>query len=292
MSMIILKSIGRKMNNLYFSEKDLLFNKIKDHISSANQEILIMVPFIQTKCLEQILQNCSCKITIITTWKLKDLQLGISELDLYNYCKRNDIFLYINNRVHLKAIISDYSSCLFGSANISSKGLALASNYNYELCAKIEELNIDSIIYFKHILHESILVNDNIYNLYNEKFEELEFLDDYEELNLIDVDSKSEFLISELPMSYGIDELFQVYSNGFKTINSEKRDCAIHDIVLYQIPLNLGYEDFKEILNKGFESPFILKLLAFIDEKPCYFGQVKEWVHNNCTDVPVPAEEI
>ncbi|KKF99583.1 hypothetical protein DU86_11230 [Methanosarcina mazei] len=288
--MTILSNIGEQMNNLYYSEKDNFFNKIKDYISNSNRELIIISPYIQINALDNLLSNCKAKVTIITTWKLRDIQLGTSELELYNYCKEKNIFLYLNQRVHLKTFINDYSSCLFGSANITFKGLALVENYNYELITKVEKLNIDSILYFKQILNESVLVNNEVYEMYKEKINELEDLPDTEEPNLIDIESRSKFLISALPMSWDIDELFQLYSSGFKTESKEKINCAIHDIVLYQIPLNLNYNDFKELLNERFFiSPFVIKLLDFIDGEPRYFGRVKEWIQNNCEDVPVPS---
>lgn len=278
------------MNNLYFSEKDNFFNKIKDHISNSNDELIIISPYIKTNVLDNLLSNCVAKVTIITTWKLKDIQLGASELELYNYCKENNIFLYLNQRVHIKAFINDYSSCLFGSANITSKGLALVDNYNYELIIEVQELSIDSILYFKQILNESILVNNEVYEIYKEKINELEKLPDTEEPNLIDIESRSKFLISALPMSCDINELFQLYSSGFKTGSKEKINCAIHDMILYQIPLSLSYDDFKKLLNERFFiSPFVIKLLDFIEVEPRYFGQVKEWIQNNCEDVPIPS---
>lgn len=106
------------MNEFYFSEKDNLFDKVKEYISYANRELVIISPYITTKVLQSLVFDCKAKITIITTWKLNDLKTGSSDLELYNYCKQNKIYLYLNHRIHLKVFINDYSTCLFGSANI------------------------------------------------------------------------------------------------------------------------------------------------------------------------------
>jgi len=276
------------MNEFYFSEKDHLFEKVKEYISYANRELVIISPYITTKVLQNLIFDCKDKITIITTWKLNDLKTGSSDLELYNYCKENNIYLYLNQRIHLKVIINDYSTCLFGSANISNKGLALIDNYNFELLRKVNNLSIESLIYFKKILGESILVNDEIYAKFKQKLEQIDFLPEIEELN-IDL-YKSEFLISSLPMSYDINELFKIYSIGFESSSIEKRDCAIHDIILYEIPFGLNYDEFIDLLKeKFFKSKFIIKLLDFIAQEDRYFGRVKEWIQNNCDDVPVPS---
>lgn len=240
-----------------------------------------------TLCIERLLTECRAKkITIITTWKLKDIQFGSSELELYEFCRKNKIYLFINNRVHLKVFINDYSSCVFGSPNVSEKGLALVDNHNYELATKVDKLDINLIIYFKKILTDSILVDDEIHKKYKEELAKLEPLQMIAELN---VGPRSDFLISSLPMSYNVDEFFEVYSTGFINNSKERIECALHDILLYNIPFKLGKEDFINLLKRRFfESKFIVKLINFIgDEK--YFGQVKEWIQNNCEDVPVPS---
>ena len=59
--------------------------------------------------------------------------------------------------------------------------------------------------------------------------------------------------------------------------------------VLYDIPMGLDRARFFTLVKERFvTSKFISKLFEFV-EKEKYFGQVKEWIQNNCTDVPVPS---
>jgi hypothetical protein len=288
--MIILNNIGNRMNEIYLSEKDHFFQDICDFISSADREVLIFSPYIKTEVLDSLLKKSSVKISIVTTWKLRDIQLGISDIELYQYCKKKGIFLYLHPRIHLKAFVNDYSHCVFGSANISNKGFALVADHNYELNAKVETIDTDSVIYFKKILKESILVNDEIYQKYMDAVRGLESLPELEEPIITSIQKKSEFLISALPMSYDVKELFEVYSHNLKHESNEKRQCAIHDIVLYNIPTNLDYPQFRKLLKvRFFSSNFIQKLLEFIMVEDRYFGEVKEWIQKNCEDVPVPS---
>jgi phosphatidylserine/phosphatidylglycerophosphate/cardiolipin synthase-like enzyme len=281
---------GSNMSEFYFSETEKLFQKIQKFVSSADREILIISPYIKTEVLEKLLQKKPAKTSIITTWKMRDIQLGISDLDLYTFCKKNGICLYLHPRIHLKAFVNDYSQCVFGSANISRKGFALVADHNYELDAKTETLDTDSVIYFKKILNESILVNDEIYQKYQDTVKKLQPLPELEEPDITSIPKKSEFLISALPMSYDVEELFEIYSNNFKHESLEKRECAIHDIVLFNIPANLEYSKFRRLLKERFlSSKFIEKLLEFVTVEDRYFGEVKEWIQRNCEDVPVPS---
>lgn len=284
-------NIGNIMNDLFYSEKEHFFHHIKDFIDLAENEVLIISPYIKTEVLASLIKSSKAKISIITTWKLQDLQMGISELELFNFCQSHGkVYLYLNPRVHLKAFINDYSSCIFGSANISEKGLAITPNYNYELDGKVEILNIASILYFKKILQDSVLVNEAIVQRYREALEKMPPLPILLEPDIYLIPKKSEFLISALPMSYGITELFEIYSSQYQAPSKEVRDCAIHDIILYNIPDQLSYQEFRKILkNRFFSSRFIQRLLEFISEEGRYFGEVKTWIQQNCEDVPVPS---
>jgi hypothetical protein len=278
------------MSEFYLSEKEKLFQKIQAFVLSVDREILIISPYVKTEVLEKLLQKIPANTSIITTWKLRDIQIGISDIELFQFCKEKGIFLYLHPRIHLKAFVNDYSQCVFGSANISRKGFALVTDHNYELDAKTEALDIDTVIYFKKILKESVLVNDEIYQKYRDAVEELQPLPELEDPDITSIPKKSEFLISALPMSYDVKELFEIYSRNFEHKLNEKRECAIHDIVLYNIPQNLDYSKFRELLKERFfTSKFIQKLLEFVTSEDRYFGEVKEWIQKNCEDVPVPS---
>ena len=263
--------------------------KIKEFLSRTDHEIIIICPYIRTDVLGKLIPDKNVKKTIITTWNLRDLQLGSSELDLYRYCKENKITLFINRRIHLKAFINDYSSCFFGSANISKRGLALVNDYNYELAKKVDKLTVEDKIYFKKILNESILVNDQVYAEYVKSLQKLKPMEDIKDVDLEGIKPDPEFLISALPMSKDIEILYNIYSNNLQSDSEEALQCAIHDIILYGIPKDLTKNDFIVYLKSAFfESKFIIKLLDFIGEEK-YFGRVKEWIQKNCVDVPVPS---
>jgi len=83
--------------------------------------------------------------------------------------------------------------------------------------------------------------------------------------------------------------LYEQYRDSFNSTEKEVVECALHDIILYNIPDGLSEAEFFTYLkSKFFEQSFIVDLLEFIDEEK-YFGAVKEWVQSNCTDVPVPS---
>ncbi len=277
------------MNNLKTSKKNEFFSYIKNYVSSECYELMIISPYIKVKVLEKLLDNVKAKkITVITTWKLRDMQFGSSDIELYKFCEKEGINLHLNQKIHLKVIIRDCDSCIMGSANISNNGLALVDNHNYELINKIDKLDDSSISYFKKILDEAILVTEEIYEQFKEDLKNLPKLEKIKEP--IIKNPKKDFLISTLPMSYSIDDFFKIYSNNFKGSSRERIACAIHDAELYNVPENLSENEFvSHLKRKFFKSPFVSELLKFINEEERYFGRVKKWIQDNCTNVPIPS---
>ena len=72
--------------------------------STATRSIEIFTPYIKKATLVKFIEalpNRDIPISVITTWNLKDLVAGITDLDVYPYCKEQGIFFFINNRIHL-----------------------------------------------------------------------------------------------------------------------------------------------------------------------------------------------
>lgn len=274
--------------------KSPLFEKIKTYFSNTNQgnHIFLYVPYIKTKILEKLLENIDNEISIITTWHTNDLLTGSSELKLYSFCKENNISLYINNKIHLKVYSIDLESAIIGSGNISQRGLM--KNGNFEAATFLESLNGEDRLYLEKIRNDAIFVDDDVYQQYLEHYEkckkdapeQIEF----EELKIKSMDEY--FLKSALPMTRNLDDLIQGYininSNLEPSNNSETAACIYHDLTNYSIESGLSKKEFLEKLKVQFFShPFILKIDEFIDPE-AYFGRIKEWIHDNCTDVPLP----
>ena len=64
----------------------------------------------------------------------------------------------------------------------------------------------------------------------------------------------------------------------------------MHELALYNLPLDLSAELAREKLKDAFFiHPFIKAFLSNVEvDGFIYFGRAKEWIHNNCTDVPLP----
>ena len=259
-------------------------------LSSATEEILLIAPYIKTDALKVLLSKCNVRTTLITTWRVRDLAIGASDINLYDFCKQNDISLFLHPRIHLKSFVIDWGKNVIGSMNISKKGLGLVENCNYELATIIEELSIADISFYKRIIKESVLVDDHIYSVYNNALEKAHSTKEIEEIDLSSLEKDPEFLISALPMSKDLDTLFGVYRGDVLGLDKEELHCAIHDLVQYDLPEGLDESQFFLTLSEDFFSaPFIVRLIDYIGVEGKFFGEVKAWIQRNCEDVPVPS---
>lgn len=230
---------------------------------------------------------------IVVRWEIEDLVKGVSDFEvLYEYCKQLNIALYRNTRIHLKAIWNNENSILFGSANVTGKGMGeMGTNYNYELSGISNSISFDDISYLNHIIQASELVNDSL-------FIELKNIVDQIELPKIDIPKvptkkklEDEFLLSQLPMTPSPGLLLEIL-NQPNSFSLDEQLRAAHDKALYDVNITGDADDLYSQLKEKFNNkPIIRKLKIDIMESQrnsMGYGQVVRWIQANTTSVPTP----
>ena len=180
-----------------------------------------------------------------------------------------------------------------GSANISKSGLAYDTNYNFEIGAIIDSFDLDDKFYFDKIIQDSFVMNEDYYNKAKKECEKLEKPLFEDEFDIPITLKQKEYLLSSLPMSDSVLNLYQVYSrNNNDEFSTESLRSANHDINLYNIPEGLNKNDFIITLKDSFlNHPFIVEYLKYIGESK-HFGEVSHWLHNKVTTVPTPRRYV
>ncbi len=255
-----------------------------------NDTITLFSAYVKLNELKSI--NESKKINrIIVRWEIKDLCLGVSDIELYDYCLDNNITLYRNTRIHLKAFWNNTQDVFFGSANVTGRGLGEKGRFNYELNGSISDIGYEDVSYFNEIILNSEYVTGTLYA-------EIKNIVDQTELPTIDYpklktkrNKEDYFLLSNLPMTERVDELFEGYCNP-ENLNIDEITYVSHDIALYRIPKNLDESSFYNYLQEAFNShPFIIKLKEYIQyssKQSLRYGSVVRWIQENTTTVPTP----
>lgn len=257
---------------------------------SNNESITLFSAYIKLDELKQINVTNNIK-QIIVRWEIEDLCKGVSDIELYHYCIENRITLYRNTRLHMKAIWNNQDSILFGSANVTGRGLGEGNNYNYELNGIKESIGISDIIYFNQVIASSEYVSSDLYNQLNEIVKNIILpVITFPEIPTIKKEIDY-YLLSQLPMSKSPDDLYEVaiHCDDF---HYTEQSFAAHDIALFGINPFQDYTLFKLDLKGKFNShPFIIALKEHIISQPIQslrYGGVVEWIQANTTTVPTP----
>lgn len=253
--------------------------------------ILAFSPYVKLEQLKKINQTKRIQ-TLVVRWDIKDLCQKVSDLEVYEYCKENGIYLYRNSRIHLKVLWNDKDALLFGSANITARGLGDHPIYNYELNNVVDQISTEDKVYLNKIIRNSVLLNDSHYqNILNE-------VEKFNDSKVPDYPSKFElenpidhFMLDQLPMSSSVRSFIDNYYK-VESLSKLEKDCLIHDLGLYNIELNLDEDELlKELKSEFNRHPFINSLKNAIrsnDRKSMGYGQVVRWIIDNTTTTPTP----
>jgi hypothetical protein len=230
---------------------------------------------------------------IVVRWEIEDLVKGVSDFkDLYDYCKIKNIALFRNTRIHLKAIWDNENTVLFGSANITGKGVGeKGNNFNYELAGIANPISFDDISYLNFIIQESELVTENLFFEIKNLIDTIELPTfDFPELPTVKkIDD--DFLISQLPMTGSPQLLLEILQNP-NNFTLDEQLKASHDSAVFSVNIELGLETSMERLKEMFNQKLIiqrLKTSIIEDERNSMgYGTVVRWIQANTTTVPTP----
>jgi hypothetical protein len=266
-----------------------LFNQFYEFIEQ-NEEITIFSPYIKTEQIRKLNKSKSIK-RIVVRWEIRDLCLGVSDLNLFDYCKENNIALYRNTRIHLKVLWNHKSDMIFGSANITNRGVGELGEYNYELAGAYTFNNIDTHNYLNKIIFDSEYVDQSLFDELNS----LVLMTELPVLNYPILDTEKKlgdfFLISQLPMTESPSILFE-NMNDLSDLNEDELRTISHDMVLFNLKSEVSEAEFYVHLSSQFNNhPFVIKFKDFVKSRPncsIHYGGCVNWIQENTTTVPTP----
>lgn len=273
---------------------DNLHSGVVEFINQS-EHVEVFSPFIKVDLLEQILGNTPC-VQIVVRWQLGDILQEVCDFEkLYDFCKNRNIALYRNTRMHLKVLVNERKQILFGSANVTNRGMGL-ENFNFELSGHAKQIDFEDEMYLTQIVDQSEYISDDVYHDIFERVQTLR--KEYIKPPIIpdekfSSDINKGFLMTSLPMSWSPLLLWLIYSDSDRSnFTQEEVSCAVHDITLYKIPENLDEALFIAHLSNSFNDHLFIRSLksAIIDEDRNSMGysMVANWLSENTETVPTP----
>ena len=113
----------------------ILGTELSNLCTEANQEVLLVAPFIKASVLEKLLNQISPDVALkcITRWFPEEIVAGVSDLEVWNLIQnRANSSLWLRPDLHAKYYRAD-NWCLVGSANLTGKALGWSNPPNLEL---------------------------------------------------------------------------------------------------------------------------------------------------------------
>jgi hypothetical protein len=172
-----------------------------------------------------------------------------------------------------------------GSANCTDA--ALFDGGNIECMTFLDALDVGNRIELNKIILSSTPVDDRIFCKYRDWFNDIDKDDTYYNDDP-HIDDIKPFYVFQLPASHSPRFMWKYLNAPDNYI--DMADAIEHDIAIYGSELHSMTEDeyLTDVQNRFFSHPFISLLDKQLSSDGIRFGSVKEWVQNNCLDVPVP----
>ena len=261
----------------------------KECLKNCKDEIIVCSAFITMKGIEWFynnLQNKKINCRVISRWDRGDLLSKVSDIEVYNFCKKMGWSFEIIENLHAKFYLMDQKDLISGSLNLTAKGFGLVPISNKEFGNYFEAIDED-LININIFLEDAIKITDEIFNEYKKYLEENK---DFVIQQLPELPEKIKNLKEKkLTKLWVHDFLFNEPENLLNNFNENTEDL-IHDRSLLNINSkdDLSLETIKlNFVNLDLYKWFI-KQIKNKENRSFSFGELSALIHNSLFDDPKP----
>ncbi len=255
-----------KMGILMFEH---LIKDLSEELKKTENNISIITAFCKKDVLEyidsQIEKKADVAKRILVRFRLDDILSKATDLEIYEYCKKNNWSLYVQFNLHAKVYVIDQNICYMGSANATSKGLNINKRGNLEMSKRFE-LDTEEQMQIEEVFSEALLMNDDLFSKMKMQINSINYKPTIsnewnkeiiaKNINSYNVLFQDDFPINALPTEMLDDETF----------------------------LDIYKEDSIEVIKEKFYNTKIVQWLINIlekqENKEIYFGELSAKIHN------------
>lgn len=259
------------MNGTLIHTEDI-FPFLEGELSHVQFDLTIVSAFVKVSALEKLdqeLKHPSVQKRLLVRFRKEDILFGSSDIEIFNYCRRNDWKLYFNLDLHSKIFIFDKTRYVVGSANVTLSGLGIAKRSNIEtVCSGM--ITMKEMHRINQFFDSSTELTEKIYLLMlNELSEKTTKTANEWDCDIIgNLEPPNQLWVSEI-----------IFSLSPYDMNSRDR-------ALLEIDLQKSW-DMHLVKKKFMNSKCYRWLLHAIGEE-IYFGELASKLHNSLIDDPTP----
>lgn len=243
--------------------KESLINELK----LSTRKVDIVSAFCKIDALKFLDKNIPKDIEkrLLVRFRLSDLIMGVTDIELYEYCKENNWSLYMDTNLHAKIYLID-NKCFIGSANLTDSGLSITKVGNIEGSYMFEIENEEDYVTLERLFNQSVKLEDFLYTKMKKEY---------------DLSDKETFVEKKWTK-----EIQNKIKSNFSVLLQE--DFPLNDFPNNmdkdEIYLGISATDDIKIVKEKFEDSKIMKwlisLLESKEEKEIYFGELSERIHS------------
>lgn len=248
---------------------DTMKEELKEDLKVVENNVSIISAFCKKDALEfldkQIGEKQDISKRLLVRFRLDDILSRVTDLEIYEYCKKNNWSLYVQFNLHAKVYVIDQNICYMGSANATSKGLSINKRGNLEMSKRFE-LDPEEKVQIEEVFSEALLMNDDLFEKMKKQINSINYEPAIrnewnkeiiaKNINAYNVLFQDDFPINALPTEMLDDEIF----------------------------LDIYKDDSIEVIKEKFYNTKIVQWLINIlekqENKEIYFGELSAKIHN------------
>lgn len=256
---------------------DDIYSNFINQVKVATTEIIFVSAFITSNIVRHVYNEIdrNVKLTFICRYSKQDLIYGSSDLESARIIMQNNGRILRNPNLHAKLFMFDKKLLLFGSANLTNRGLGLSDKSNIECVSQPEPVASKDIFFVNSLIESSQVVDDQIL-IELEKQLEVTNTKDFDEQIIDEISSKLDgIFIGDFPYACSPQQLIKVKDDP----------NSVHDLQLLKIDAS---EYDLNIIKNRFEKTKISQWLDSIIVNNIRFGELSALIHNSLLDDPKP----
>lgn len=257
--------------------------EIAQSLQDCENAVITLSAFIKHGALKWFFEQIKSRdinVTVIARWQLGDLIANVSDLSVYEECKKYGWTFKVDQRLHAKLFLIDSSVAFVGSSNLTGAGFALNKKSNFELSTKVEVTDIDVKKVSKYV-DSCKVMTDDLYSQMKKVVDNAKLSEKKVKLNKWPLEIQK--LLEQRIDYLWIDELL------FTSPNSNNYDDIRHDLSLLEID---SFVVDKDLLRVNFTELRVVKWLKgqLLEEesKSLRFGAISSRLHDALLNDPKP----
>lgn len=255
-------------NNMSILMFEDLKESLAEDLKKVENNVSIITAFCKKDALElieeQIGEKKDISKRILVRFRLEDILSKATDLEIYEYCRKNNWSLYVQFNLHAKVYMLDQNICYMGSANATNKGLSINKRGNLEMTKKFE-LNTEESKQIEKVFSEALLMNDGLFNQMKKQINSINY-------NLpIKHQWNNDIIVKN------INEYNVLFQDDFPI------NALPNEILEDEVFLDIYKTDSLDVIKEKFYNTKIIQWLIYILEKQenneIYFGELSSKIH-------------